>query len=184
MIEMSILALFIAGACGAFTKEILEDNKIKLPKICDGELELGFIGSIFTGAAAGYFVDHSPITAFFAGYSGYSIIKSLAVANGVSNGNTQNMVEQLIRAIAKSENVDEELAVKVAKCESNLSPTATNTNKDGTKDRGLFQINDKWHPEVSDSQAFDIIFSTRFFCKAYKEGNIGWWNASKSCWNK
>lgn len=32
---------------------------------------------------------------------------------------------------------------------------AVNTNADGTKDRGLWQFNTKWHPEVSDAAAFD-----------------------------
>merc|ERR1719421_255088 len=46
-------------------------------------------------------------------------------------------------------------AVAVAMAESSLNCGATNTNVDGTVDRGLWQINDYWHPEVSDSCAFD-----------------------------
>ena len=55
---------------------------------------------------------------------------------------------------------------------------------DNWEHHGQCQINDKWHPEVSDNQAYDIIESTKFFCKAFKEGNLYWWDASKKCWNK
>jgi hypothetical protein len=85
--------------------------------------------------------------------------------------------------VAKDEGVDPDLALRVAKCESGFKINATNTNTDGSIDRGLFQINSKYHPEVTADQAFDLEFSTRFFCKAFKSGNLSWWNASKSCWN-
>ncbi len=91
-------------------------------------------------------------------------------------------VEEQIRDIARAEGVDPDLAVAIAKCESSLNSKAVLVNDTGTRDRGLFQINNYYHPEVTDEQAFDIAFSTRFFCKAYKEGNISWWNASRKCW--
>ena len=46
-------------------------------------------------------------------------------------------------------------AVAVANAESNFDCSATYTNTGGSIDRGLWQINDYWHPEVSDSCAFD-----------------------------
>lgn len=91
-------------------------------------------------------------------------------------------VEQIVRRVAKEEGVDPDLAVRVAKCESGLNPGVTHTNPQGSIDRGLFQINDRWHPEVSDETAFDAEGSTRFFCGAFKAGNLSWWNASKKCW--
>jgi hypothetical protein len=94
-------------------------------------------------------------------------------------------MEQIIRWVAKEEGVDPDLAVRVARCENpRLDPKAVNINKDGSRDRGLFQINSKWHPEVTDEQAFDPVFSTRFFCKAVKEGHLDWWNATRHCWEK
>lgn len=92
-------------------------------------------------------------------------------------------VEQIIRRIAKEEGVDADLAVRVAKCESGLNPAAIHKNPQGSVDRGLFQINSRWHKEVSDETAFDIERSTQFFCKAFKEGHLSWWNASKKCWD-
>lgn len=46
-------------------------------------------------------------------------------------------------------------AVAVALAESGGNPAATHTNANGSHDRGLWQINDQAHPEVSDAQAFD-----------------------------
>lgn len=80
----TICYLFIFGAGGALTKEILEDNKLSMPRISDGEFYLGFIGSLLVGGFVGYFVDHDPITAFFSGYAGFSAIGSL-LPKSISN---------------------------------------------------------------------------------------------------
>lgn len=93
-------------------------------------------------------------------------------------------VEEIIRRIAKDEGVDPDLAFRVAKCESGLNPGATNTNPQGSVDRGLYQINNRWHSHIKDAEAFDAEKATRFFCKAFKEGHLGWWNASKKCWDR
>jgi len=74
---MDTLILIIAGATGAFAKDIIKDNKVLLPKIEDGSILLGFVGGIIIGAAAGYIVDNDPITAFLAGYTGSQIIENL-----------------------------------------------------------------------------------------------------------
>lgn len=92
-------------------------------------------------------------------------------------------IEDIIRKIARSETVDPALALRVAKCESGLNPAAQNINTNGSIDRGLFQWNDRWHPEITDEIAFDVEKSTRAFCRAFKEGHLSWWNATKKCWN-
>lgn len=91
-------------------------------------------------------------------------------------------VEQILRRVAKEEGVDPDLAFRVARCESGLNPGATHRNSTGSIDRGLFQWNDSFHPEVSDETAFDVERSTRAFCQAFKSGNLSWWNATKKCW--
>lgn len=93
-------------------------------------------------------------------------------------------VEEIIRAEAKAQGVDPDFAVRVARCESGLDPKAVHVNAKGSKDRGIFQWNDKYHPEINDHYAFDPKLATREFCKAFKNGNISWWNASKDCWKK
>lgn len=91
-------------------------------------------------------------------------------------------VEQILRRIAKEEGVDPDLALRVAKCESGLDPGAKHVNSTGSIDRGLFQWNDHYHPEISSETAFDVERSTRAFCHAFKAGHLSWWNATKKCW--
>jgi len=93
-------------------------------------------------------------------------------------------MEALIRIIAKQEGVDPDLAVRVAKCESNLNPDAVRQNFNGSIDRGLYQWNDYWHPEITDEIAFDPEKATRAFCRAVKSGHLNWWYASENCWRK
>lgn len=194
----SILFLFLAGAIGALIKEIWEDDGLILPKIKNGKLQLGFIGSALIGGFVGYIVDGSYITAALAGFVGLSAITKLIPDKFEKRGGkiledlkekigiettTKEKIAGLIRYEAEKAEVDPELAVAVAKAESNLSPTAINKNTDGSRDRGLFQINEKWHPNITDEVAFDIILSTRFFCNAVKNGNLYWWKATEKVWN-
>ena len=93
-------------------------------------------------------------------------------------------MSQMIRLIAQQEGVDPDLAVRVAQCESRLNPDAIRWNPGYGYDRGLYQWNEYWHPEVSIKQAFDPESATRLFCRAVKSGHLDWWNASRHCWNK
>ncbi|MFA5080868.1 MAG: transglycosylase SLT domain-containing protein [Candidatus Paceibacterota bacterium] len=202
--------IFLAGALGALCKDIFKDNTIEMPKWEGGKLGLGFIGGMIIGGAAGMYIDGSFITAFMAGFTGVAILQAVLdgkevrtckeeteqkaetekktedepLAQSQATPATALMVEKIIRYIANQKNVDPDLAVRVAKAESSLSPTALNINADGSKDRGLYQINDKYHPEITDEQAYDIVLSTRFFCDAVLAGNLSWWNASKKNWEK
>lgn len=47
------------------------------------------------------------------------------------------------------------IILAIAHAESGLNPLAQNTNTDGSIDRGIVQINSRWHPEVSDSCAYN-----------------------------
>lgn len=179
-----IMFLFLAGAIGAIIKDLVKDNSLELPKIIDGKIVLGFLGSCFIGGVAGYLVDGSLITAGLAGYAGMSAIESFIGRKLAIPTATATQVETIIRETAQAEGVDPELSVRVARCESSLIPSAINVNTDGSKDRGIFQINNKWHPEVSDEAAQDIVQSTKFFCNAFKAGHLDWWNATKKCWGK
>jgi hypothetical protein len=70
-------------------------------------------------------------------------------------------------------------AISVALAESGGRTDAVNVNGDKWKsrDRGLFQINSHWHPEVSDAQAFDPKAAT---AAAYKISHAG---ADWSAWS-
>lgn len=177
-----IYYLIIAGACGALVKDLIEDGALQIPFRKDGKFYLGFFSSMIIGAFAGYAIDGGLLTAAMGGFMGSSTIAAL-LANGKAVGITiTNSIEELIRTIAITEKVDPELAVRVAKAESNLNPKARNTNTDGSIDRGLYQINSKYHPEVTETQADDPIFAAKFFCTAVQNGNLSWWNASRNRW--
>lgn len=178
------ICLLIAGSLGALSKDIFKDNRVELPKILNGHFYMGFLGGMIIGGATGYLVDGSFLTAFMAGFTGSAILPNLAAKQEPEKPEIEESIEDQIRKIAKQECVDPDLAVRVAKCESNLNPSAVNENAPDSIDRGLFQINTKWHPEVTQAQAYDIEFATRFFCKAFKEGHLSWWDATKKCWNK
>jgi len=60
--------------------------------------------------------------------------------------------------------------VAVVAAESGRDPAAVNTNPDGSRDRGLWQINDRAHPEVSDECAFDPACSTKEALRISNQG--------------
>lgn len=178
------ILLLLAGAAGAIIKDILTDNALELPKIIGGKICLGGIGGAILGAVAGYSVDGSLVTAFMGGYAGSSIIQGLVNKVAVVLPEKAKTVEERITAAVQAEGGPIALALAVARCESKFDYFAEHINKDGSKDRGIFQINNKCHPEVSDEEAFNVEFATKFFCDAYKAGNLYWWNSSKVCWAK
>lgn len=173
-----------AGAFGALTHEVVNKNSIRLPRIENGEVLLGVIGGMLVGAFVGIYIDGSFLTSMLSGFTGFAVATKLLTQNAVESPQPTRSIEQTIRAICEQEGVDPDLGVRVAKCESGLVSTATNTNRDGSLDRGCFQINNKYHPEVTETQAFDVDFATKWFCKAVKDGNLSWWDASKTCWSK
>ena len=71
--------LVMSGAFGAVVKDLVQDNKLVLPKIQDGCLVLGFIGGMIIGAGVGYAVDNDPVTAFLGGYAGSQLIEQLII---------------------------------------------------------------------------------------------------------
>ena len=77
--EIEIIIIFVAGALGALTKDIIKDNSLKMPKKINGELSLGFLGGIIIGGIVGYLMDGNPTTAFLAGYSGTAVLENLLV---------------------------------------------------------------------------------------------------------
>jgi UDP-3-O-acyl-N-acetylglucosamine deacetylase len=74
---METVYLLIAGGLGALAKDLVSDNKIVIPKLCDGVFDLGFLGGMFVGAFVGYAVDHNPLTALLSGYVGISILDNI-----------------------------------------------------------------------------------------------------------
>lgn len=197
----NIPLIILAGAIGAFTSELLKDNCVELPKKIGARFSLGIFGSAIIGAIAGYYVDGSPETAFMAGFMGPQLLsailkkrlgevdfekeKTTETEPEKSDETPENAdIETMIRWKAARAGVDQDLAIAVAKCESGLNPKAININTSGSKDRGLYQWNDKYHPEITDEMAFDPEVATDLFLKAVNQGHLSWWDASKKCWGK
>lgn len=53
------------------------------------------------------------------------------------------------------------IIVAIARAESSLNTAAQHINADGSVDRGILQINGRWHPEISDSCAYDAACAFR-----------------------
>jgi hypothetical protein len=65
----------------------------------------------------------------------------------------------------------------ICQAESGRDPNAKHVNTDGSIDRGIWQINDKAHPDVSDATAFDPVLSTRAALSISKGGtDYGPWS--------
>ena len=90
-------------------------------------------------------------------------------------------MKELITRVAKEKDFkDTKLLVRIAKCESELVPTQRGIVD--KRDRGLFQISSRWNPQVSDKQAFNPEFATRWTIDEIENGNLWKWEASKHCW--
>lgn len=101
---------------------------------------------------------------------------------------TKENIRHSIRVIADSEGLsylEKDLLCDVCRCESEFVLTARLENSPKSIDRGLFQWNSYWHPEITDEIAYDPEKATRLACKAIKQGKAKlYWNASRPCWNK
>ena len=75
---------------------------------------------------------------------------------------------------------DRATAVAVILGESGGDPAATN-REPGNVDRGLWQISSKWHPEVTDEQAYDVQASTTAALRISSGGaDFNAWHATKA----
>ena len=82
-----------------------------------------------------------------------------------------NPVESEIREIAREHNFQwTDYLIRLAMCESSLNPNATNDNGIYGVDRGIFQINSRYHWEVSDECAFDIKCATEWTINRVNDG--------------
>jgi len=115
------------------------------------------------------------------------LIRVFQLAIAIKKNQPAPPVEEIKRYIvetARKYGVSEKLALAVAQAESGFNPFAININSLDSIDRGLYQWNDKYHPEVTDEMAFNYKIATELFCKAVKNGKLHWWNSSRHIWEK
>jgi len=84
--------------------------------------------------------------------------------------------QEIILSVADEYGVSRSLMTNIAYSESRFDPSA-----DNGYDRGLFQINRRYHPDVSDECAFDALCSTRWAAQRIKDGYAHEW-ASANCY--
>lgn len=203
-LNASDLFAFLMGALGALVKDISDDGTLSMPAFNKGKFYIGFFGGVLIGGAAGLLTSGDILTEFLAGFAGLSVIASLvagktAKATDIHEQQTSAIAaalnvapiaspakiespQEIITRICEERGTDPKLALAVAEAESSFNAQATHTNADVSIDRGLFQINSKYHPEISETQAFDPEFATNFFLDAVAAGNLSWWNSSKPKW--
>lgn len=80
---------------------------------------------------------------------------------------------------ARKAQVNGEVMVKIAIKESRLNPDATFLNKKGTIDRGLFQINNYWHKEVTNECAYDTDCNIKSAMQIAKRSGYNQWTTYK-----
>ena len=86
--------------------------------------------------------------------------------------------EDGVKSLLRSSGVDYQYAEKIIYCESRWDKTAVHQNK-GSVDRGLWQINSYFHPEVSKDCAFDSVCSTIEAIRIIKQKGFGEWVCSR-----
>lgn len=88
--------------------------------------------------------------------------------------------DQMIRVIKKVWRRDWETGVAIAKCESGLRPNAFNgSNKNGTWDAGLFQVNTIHN--ISKEDLMNPYANAGYAYAIYKEQGVQPWYSSNKC---
>jgi len=102
---------------------------------------------------------------------------------------TRSEIVNLIRKIAGQYDVDEDLALAIARCESDLRQYDKDGNilrgKVNSKDVGVFQINEDYHLRQSQAKEFDIYTvrgNIEYAMSLIKKSGHLPWSASKPCW--
>lgn len=100
---------------------------------------------------------------------------------GLNLNENQKIVANKIIELAKKENFKwTPYLLKLAYCESRLGEVQININSNGAgKDRGVFQINDYWHKDISDAQAYDLEFATKWTMNMINKGYQHRWACDK-----
>lgn len=118
------------------------------------------------------------------------------VADGIAGPLTLGKLKQvgvgpasmisIIASICTKNGIPPQLGIEVARAESNLNPNSKLFNPPSkSTDRGLFQINDVYHKEVTDAEAYDPLFATQWFCTAVNGGHLHeYYSASQPVWSK
>jgi len=103
-----------------------------------------------------------------------------AKLNNPERSEKEISVKDEILRQAREYGVDEETALKIAVCESNLDPLAVNCNTNGTNDLGVYQINDIH--KISNECRLDYKCNIKWAMEEMSKNGFGAWYSSKNKW--
>lgn len=93
---------------------------------------------------------------------------------------SEQSIPRQIRIYAHEEKFEDvDYLLKLAKCESRFDPFALNGNNGHSIDRGVFQINKYYHPEVTTDCAMDIECATKWTIDMLKRDQHWQWSCDK-----
>lgn len=93
----------------------------------------------------------------------------------------QDEIKRLANDVGLPQNTTLRL-VNVAYCESKFKPSAIGYNENGTKDVGVFQINDIHNLSVE--YRLDSKLNIKWAINEAKKNGLGAWQSSAHCWSK
>lgn len=101
---------------------------------------------------------------------------SPSIAHAQSLTYSTSTQEAITEAIAAHWGVSSTLMEDIVMCESNDDPKALG---DHSHSRGLVQISNIYHPEITDKEAYDPLFALNFLAKALSEGKGRQWTCAR-----
>ena len=87
----------------------------------------------------------------------------------------QKRMAYKIHTASLNTNVDQKALVMTAFLESSFNPKATNKNTNGTLDRGLYMLNDKWYNNITDKCAFNEDCAIKVAINRFAKGHATDW---------
>lgn len=94
-------------------------------------------------------------------------------------GDTELYIKQILFSTTKKYGIESQnkLLLEVIRCESQFNRYAIGDNGHS---RGLVQIYDTYHPDITHEQAFDPVFAIDFLVKNVAEGRGDWWTCYRN----
>lgn len=160
-------AVIVHESIGRRKRPILKSSIRRFHKILLAIYVLAIVWTSFTHAAE-YGAKGNAIPTFV----------TLAKAKTTSTRREQLEARAYVQSASKSAGVNPRVAEWIVSHESRHHPEATG---DGGESRGLWQINKAWHPEVSDTCAYDVTCSTDWSLERIRAGYVDEWSTWKYC---
>jgi soluble lytic murein transglycosylase-like protein len=89
-------------------------------------------------------------------------------------------IQHIITLKAEEYGLDSQIVGKIISCESGGNQRAINTNKNGSVDKGLLQINSVH--DIGDLDLFDPVDNLDFGLKLMQKQGTRPWDSSRKCW--